>query len=457
MSYFHDQPDAPISRASLSVTSLNRMARSLLENNFPNVLVEGEISNLSVPSSGHWYFTLKDEGAQVRCAMFRNRHAGCKVRPRNGMQILLKGKLSLYEGRGDYQLIGDNLEEAGDGALRRRFEQLKQKLTDEGLFEADQKRPLPPQIKHIAVITSRTGAVIRDIISVLQRRSPSTQITLLPVTVQGPGAADEIVTAIARANTLAAELGFDVLIVGRGGGSLEDLQAFNEENVARAISASLLPVVSAVGHETDFTIADFVSDLRAPTPSAAAELLSNDASESLATLTRLQARLQRAIESILRRAQQELAGVSRALKHPGRRLQEYTQALDILEGRLVRATRHRLDFHARLLSEHENALNALSPAAAIPRQRENVSALSNELFKAMRRKLKDCNSTISMTAHRLDSVSPLRTLKRGYSISFDEQNSVVQEASQVRKGDKLRTQLKQGIIISTVDNTSDTV
>jgi exodeoxyribonuclease VII large subunit len=451
MSYFSEQFQATNARASLSVTSLNRMARSLLETNFSNVLVEGEISNLSIPSSGHWYFTLKDEGSQIRCAMFRNRNGSCPVRPRNGMQILLKGKLSIYEGRGDYQLIADGMEEAGDGALRRRFEQLKQKLSDEGLFNEARKRPIPDGIRHIAVITSRTGAVIRDIISVLRRRSPATRITLLPVAVQGADASKEIIAAIARANSLAGELGFDVLLLGRGGGSLEDMQAFNDESVARAISASQLTVVSAVGHETDFTIADFVADLRAPTPSAAAELLSTDINAMLALLARMQTRLQRAVEATLRNNKQALGSLTRQLKHPGRRLQEYAQSLDILEGRLSRATRHRLDFHARRLRDQRIALSALSPVTHIMQQRERITALAQNLEKALKSKIKESNVALATTAHRLDSVSPLSTLKRGYSISFNADKKAVLDSSELRKGEQITTQLNHGSFISTID------
>ncbi|MDX1492294.1 MAG: exodeoxyribonuclease VII large subunit [Pseudohongiellaceae bacterium] len=450
MSYYQDQQAPPLSRATLSVTSLNRMARSLLESNFPNVLVEGEISNLAVPSSGHWYFTLKDEGGQIRCAMFRNRNSRSAVRPRNGMQITLKGKLSIYEGRGDYQLIADAMEEAGDGALRRRFEQLKQKLSDEGLFEQNRKRPLPQSINHIAVVTSRSGAVIRDIISVLARRSPGTSITLLPVSVQGQEAPAEIARAIARANELAPALAFDVLIVGRGGGSLEDLQAFNEELVARAISQSKLTTVSAIGHETDFTIADFVADLRAPTPSAAAELLSSDIGERLGQLQRIQARLHKAIQSQLRDARQELKSASRQLKHPGRRLQEYAQSLDILEGRLIRATRHRLSHHASRLSEARNALAACSPMSRISANKQSLATLQQNLGKALKRKMQSSSQLLATTAHRLDSVSPLNTLKRGYSISFNEDQQVIQSSDDVNKGDRIRTKLNQGTVYSTV-------
>ena len=248
----------------LTVSGLNRLAKSLLEGHFPAVRVEGEISNLSRPSSGHWYFTLKDQSAQLRCAMFAGNNRRVQFKADSGQQVTVRGRLSIYDGRGDYQLIVDSMEQAGAGALQRAFELLKTKLEDEGLFRADTKRPLRDDYRHIGLITSATGAAVQDIISVFCRRSPTTTLTLFPVSVQGAQAPQEIVRAIASANRLADKLGIQALIVGRGGGSIEDLQAFNEESVARAIAGSDLAICSAVGHETDFTIADFVADLRAP-------------------------------------------------------------------------------------------------------------------------------------------------------------------------------------------------
>jgi len=449
MSNFLQLPTAP-PRDVLSVTSLNRMAKSLLEGHFPNVLVEGEISNLAMPASGHWYFTLKDEGAQVRCAMFRNRNMGAGFRPRDGMQVLVRGRLSLYEGRGDYQLIAESVEEAGDGALRRRFEMLKQKLAAEGLFASERKRPVPEHVRHVGVITSATGAVIRDIISVLRRRFPAITITLLPVPVQGVEAPPAIVKAIGIANRRAAELGLDVLIVGRGGGSLEDLQAFNEESVARAIHGSGLPVVSAVGHETDFTIADFVADLRAPTPSAAAELLSPDQQEMLQTLEGFALVLRKLVGDRLQRDTRQLLWLTRQLKHPGRRLQEHAQALDILEGRLLRATRHHLAHTVNALERLRQRLSLHSPVTAIRQQLLRQEALRHRLQRAMLQSLQRQQASLAQLARSLDSVSPLQTLHRGYSITFDEHRQVVRSTAQLQAGQTLRTQLGAGAVLSTV-------
>ncbi len=449
MSSVMQSPQSP-PRDALSVTSLNRMAKSLLEGHFPNVLVEGEISNLAMPASGHWYFTLKDEGSQVRCAMFRNRNMGAGFRPRDGMLVLVRGRLSLYEGRGDYQLIAESVEEAGDGALRRRFEMLKQKLAAEGLFASERKRPLPEHVRHVGVITSATGAVIRDIISVLRRRFPAIRITLLPVAVQGAEAPAAIVKAIATANRRQAELGLDVLIVGRGGGSLEDLQAFNEESVARAIHDSSLPVVSAVGHETDFTIADFVADLRAPTPSAAAELLSPDQNEMLQTLEGFALVFRKLIGDRLQRDTRQLLWLTRQLKHPGRRLQEHAQALDMLEGRLQRATRHRLAHTANALERLRQRLSLLSPVTAIRQQLLRQEALGHRLQRAMLQTLHRQQAALGQLARSLDSVSPLQTLRRGYSITFDARQQVVRSVASLQPGQSLRTQLGAGVVLSTI-------
>ena len=260
----------------LSVSSLNQMAKSLLEGHFSQVAVEGEISNFANPASGHWYFTLKDQKSQLRCAMFAGRNRLVPFNPKNGDQLIVRGQLSIYPNRGDYQLIVSQMEEAGDGALRRAFEELKQRLRAEGLFDQRHKQEIMEGYHHVGLITSAAGAAICDMVSVFGRRFPATRLTVFPVAVQGAEAPGEISSALALANALTDELGLQALIVGRGGGSLEDLQAFNVESVARAIFASELPIVSAVGHEIDFTIADLVADLRAPTPSAAAELLSPD-------------------------------------------------------------------------------------------------------------------------------------------------------------------------------------
>lgn len=389
----------------LSVSSLNRLARSLLEGHFPNVTVEGEISNLAIPASGHWYLTLKDDSAQIRCAMFRNRNLSVRFRPGNGSQVIVRGRLSIYEGRGDYQLILESMEEAGAGALQRAFEQLKARLTEEGLFDSALKQAMPACIRHVGVITSASGAAIRDILSVFARRFPAIAITILPVPVQGSEAPPAIVAALQTANRRARELGLDVLVLSRGGGSLEDLQAFNEESVARAIFASKLPVVSAVGHEVDFTIADFVADLRAPTPSAAAELLSPDQQEYWQWFSGYEQTLLGLITQTLQRSQQTLKALARHLKHPGRKLQDHAQTLDRLEHRLHKTM-------ARLLQQQTARLNALGRS--------------------------------------LDSVSPLQTLHRGYSITRDQQGQVLRSNVNLSPGQLLTTQLESGKILSKI-------
>ena len=323
--HLQSNPANPADPAVLSVTSLNRLAKSLLEGHFPAVTVEGEISNLARPSSGHWYLTLKDKSSQLRCAMFVNRNRQVRFRPDNGQQVIVRGKLSIYEGRGDYQLLVDSMEEAGDGALRRAFEELKARLAEEGLFAEQHKRQVLNNYRHIGLITSPTGAAIRDLVSVFARRFPATRLTLIPVAVQGQQAAREIAAAIARANRLRGSLGLEALIVGRGGGSLEDLQAFNEEVVARAIYASELPITSAVGHEIDFTIADFVADLRAPTPSAAAELMSPAQQEYLDQFHGYRQVLTQLLRQRFSQWQQTLKALRRHLKRPDRRLQEHAQ------------------------------------------------------------------------------------------------------------------------------------
>ena len=277
--------DSNSERQIFTISELNRRVRQLLEINLPMLWVEGEISNFACPSSGHWYLSLKDQSAQVRCAMFRNANQRVKFRPKNGTQVLVRCRAGIYEGKGEYQLIIEHMEEAGFGALQRQFEQLKAKLDAEGLFDNDNKRPIPDSINHIGVVTSPTGAAVKDILSVLKRRFPAIKVSIFPTAVQGEEATDQIVNALADANRCEQ---IDALIVGRGGGSLEDLWSFNTEPVARAIAASRLPIISAVGHEIDFTIADFVADLRAPTPSAAAELVSPDSLQIQNQLYRIQ-------------------------------------------------------------------------------------------------------------------------------------------------------------------------
>jgi len=435
----------------LSVSSLNRMARSLLESNFPAVIVEGEISNLAVPSSGHWYLTLKDKSSQIRCAMFVNRNRMVRFKPENGKQIIVRGRLSIYEGRGDYQLILDGMEEAGDGALQRAFEELKRKLHEEGLFADELKQEMKNRYQHIGVITSATGAAVQDILSVFARRFPATRITLLPVAVQGKEAADEIVRAIEQANRLADKLGLQALIVGRGGGSLEDLQAFNEERLARAIVASKLPICSAVGHEVDFTIADFVADMRAPTPSAAAEQLSPDQAEYFELLFSYGAQLKNAIRSAIKQGRQQLTWLAKQLKHPDRRLQEQAQNLDRLDIRLRRAMSVKITSQMSELAQMQRSLLSNSPKQLLERNQIRLAAGRGRLDQALRSSMASRRMSLQTLSRSLNSVSPLNTLARGYSITYDRSSKVIRSAQDVEVGSTIKSRLGKGEITSTVE------
>ena len=437
----------------LSVSSLNQMAKSLLEGHFSQVAVEGEISNFANPASGHWYFTLKDQKSQVRCAMFAGRNRLVRFSPKNGDQLIVRGQLSIYPNRGDYQLIVSQMEEVGDGALRRAFEQLKQRLQAEGLFDQRHKKEILEGYHHVGLITSATGAAVRDMVSVFGRRFPATRLTVFPVAVQGPEAPGEISSALALANTLTDTLGVQALIVGRGGGSLEDLQAFNEESVARAIFASELPVVSAVGHEIDFTIADLVADLRAPTPSAAAELLSPDQLDSLEQLQGLLQRFSNLAGQSLTWRKERLGWMARRLRRPDRRLQDHAQTLDRLELQLKRVLRNRLQQAAALLALQQRALIAVSPAQKLSQQRTQLTALSQRLAHSGRRHLDQGREQLASLSRNLNAVSPLAVLDRGFSISLTESSQVVRQTTDVAPGQTLVTRLADGTVHSSVTET----
>lgn len=444
-------PSAKDKRNVLTVSQLNRLARNLLEESFPAVLVEGEISNLAMPSSGHWYLTLKDEQAQIRCAMFRNRNMLLRFKPKDGMQVVVKARLSLYEGRGDYQLIVDYMEPAGAGALQRAFELLKAKLLQEGLFDAARKRPLPARPSHVAIITSPTGAAIRDIISVFRRRFPSTQLTIVPVPVQGEQSAPELIRALATVNARQGCLDdVDVIVLARGGGSLEDLWSFNDETLARAISASQLPVVSAVGHETDFTIADFVADVRAATPSAAAELLSPHQDDYRQLLQIQMRKLRNCMAKRLQDLRVQSASLARRLRHPGRRLQEQAQRLDGLELRLRRALQGSLKQNHQRLAVMRAGLMRHSPDAALAQRRQQTAWLQQRLQAAMRAALLQKAQQLRQQGHALHTVSPLATLARGYSIAMQD-DTVLRSYEQTQPGATIRTRLAHGVLLSKVE------
>lgn len=430
----------------LSVSQLNRQAKSLLESHFGFIWVEGEISNFAAPSSGHWYFSLKDGGAQVRCAMFRNRNSRVRFSPGNGDAIKLRCRVSLYEGRGEFQLIVEHMEPAGAGALQVAFEKLKARLLAEGLFDEDRKQPLPDDVSQLGVITSPTGAAIHDILSVLARRAPSVQVSLFPVAVQGAEAAGQIANAIETANRWHREgkITLDALLVGRGGGSLEDLWAFNEEVVARAIANSALPVVCAVGHEVDFSIADMVADVRAPTPSAAAELLSDDEAETVALLQSVE----REMASIMRRKFKTLAtallSTRRRLKHPGALLREKAQRLDDIEQRIIQSQQHRLRRDRAQWEIISGRLQARSPTSRVARLQESNRRSRQILELRMRAQLHDADKHLTQNQKLLESLSPTGILKRGYAILTDASGTVVRQASELAVGDTLEARLAEG-------------
>lgn len=426
-----------------SVSQLNREAKRLLATHFLTVKVEGEISNFSAPSSGHWYFTLKDNQAQIRCAMFRGQQPRA-FRPVNGDLVVVGAQVSLYEPRGDYQLVIERMEQAGDGALRQAFERLKAKLSNEGLFDASRKRPLPLIPRQIAVITSPTGAAIHDILTVLKRRFPAIPVLIHPVAVQGESAKFEISAALGLANQQAES---DLIILARGGGSLEDLWAFNEEIVARAIAASEIPVISGVGHEIDVTIADFIADLRAATPSAAAEHAVPHQDEWLNGFDYFATRLQQLMQRNLAQHWQRLSWQEKALQqqHPGQKLQRNAQRLDELEQRLTLAMRQRLTNHQLQLRLGRQRLLLHQPSHRISRQRVIVDNLGQRLEQAIRNQLSHLQQRQLSSAHTLHAVSPLATLTRGYAIVQREDNqNLVKSANQLQDGDGLRIRLGEG-------------
>jgi exodeoxyribonuclease VII large subunit len=451
-SWFDDDampsPAAP-AREVLSITQLNAQARMLLERGLGSVWLEGEISNLARPASGHWYFSLKDESAQVRCAMFRNRSMLVRFPVKDGARVLARGRVSLYEARGEFQVVIDHLEEAGEGALRRRFEELKRKLLAEGLFDAARKKPLPPLPRRIGVITSPTGAALRDILHILQRRFPAVPVLVYPVAVQGEAAPREIVQALQLA---AARRDCDVLILARGGGSLEDLMAFNEESVARAIYACDIPIISGVGHETDVTIADFVADERAPTPSGAAERSVPDSAEYLRAFAAHERNVVHALRRKLSSLRQTLQQWERSLQQlsPRARLQQHAQRLDELEQRLQRAVRARVERARVRLANAEALLGRSSPARRLAPLQQRLDVAQRRLPVAIQRRLQVARERFEHSMRTLNAVSPLATLERGYAIVTDSGSHVVTDASMLAPGARIAARVARGSVRATV-------
>ncbi len=427
----------------LTPSQLNTLARDLLEGAFPLVLVEGEIGNLSRPGSGHLYFTLKDARAQVRCALFKPKSQWLNFAPREGLRVLARGRLTLYEARGDYQLVLDSMEEAGEGALRRALDELKARLQAEGLFDAARKRVLPAWPRRLAVLTSPSGAVIRDIVSVLRRRFPLIEVDLLPVPVQGDTAAVQIRTMLQRAIDCGR---YDVILLARGGGSLEDLWAFNDEPLARAIAASPVPVVSAIGHETDFSLSDFAADLRAPTPSAAAELLVPDRTALTARLDTLQRRLANLQQHGLRERSQRADRAFLRLQalRPQARLSALAQRAHQAHARLANAMQRRLERNRASLRHADSVLRACHPRRRIERLRERIASLQGRPQAVLAHRLQHDALRLRSLARSLHAISPLATVARGYSILQRTDGRVVRGVGDVAIGDRLDARLHDG-------------
>ncbi|SON50451.1 exodeoxyribonuclease VII large subunit [Vibrio tapetis] len=433
-----------------TVSRLNAEVRLLLENEMGIVWLVGEISNFSAPVSGHWYLTLKDSRAQVKCAMFRGNNRRVTFKPQSGNQVLVKARLSLYEPRGDYQLIIESMQPEGDGRLQQQFEALKMQLAAEGLFSQSSKQPIPEHPKCVGVITSKTGAALYDILDVLKRRDPSLPVVIYPTMVQGDNAAISIAQAIGRANSRNE---CDVLIVGRGGGSLEDLWCFNNEILARTIASSQIPIVSAVGHEVDVTIADFVADMRAPTPSAAAELISRDNSHKDQAISQRKQQLAHAMSRYLSDYKYQFSQLERQLekRHPNYLLQLQSQKLDELEVRLHSAIQSKVRKASNRVQSLSHRLALQTPAHKLTGQQNHLARSKQKLMDAMDRQLLISRHQLSMAAEKLDTVSPLATLMRGYSISQSSDGQVITKANQVQSGDRLVTRLADGKIYSTID------
>ena len=426
-----------------SVSRLNREVRVLLERGLGVVWVEGELSNFAQPASGHWYFSLKDRDAQLRCAMFRQKNTAIGFTPRAGQQVLARGRVSLYEPRGDYQFIVEQMEEAGIGALKREFERLKTKLAAEGLFAPELKRTLPRFPRRIGVVTSPTGAALRDILHILARRFPPAAVLIYPTPVQGAAAVPALIEAVQLAGSRRE---CDVLIIARGGGSLEDLWAFNDEQLARAIRACPVPVVSGIGHEIDFTIADFVADARAPTPSGAAELVVPDRATFLSSLARNAERLSACMRRELRSLTAQFDNVSLRLKlcHPGTRLLQQEQRLDDLEQRLAHALRSGIRNDRSRVSDLFARLVQRSPDRLVREFRLHHAALASRLEQAMKDRFSRAGHRLTLAERTLNTVSPRATIARGFAIVTRADGTLVTDAGSISVGDGIKVEVARG-------------
>lgn len=432
-------------RKIYSVSELAFRVRKQLEDVIGQIWITGEISNLALPASGHWYFTLKDNGAQLRCAIFKNRNRSARFTPEDGQQVLLRAKLSLYEPRGDIQLIGEYIEPAGEGALQIAFNRLKEKLQTEGLFAPELKRPIPKYPNKIGIITSPSGAAIKDVLSVLKRRMPQVPVIIYPSQVQGEKAAKNLIEQLEIANQDAQ---CDVLLLTRGGGSLEDMWCFNDEILARKIRDSKIPVVSAVGHEVDTSISDWVADLRAPTPSAAAELLVPDQADLRHKLMQLERRLAGEFEHKLQVAQSKLDTLIARIVHPKQRLNHYKVELSSLNKSLFSAQKYLVQAKTAELKDLSSRLHGYNPKLQLAQAKSSLQQTNKSLTQSWKYLLKQKQQMLALKAQKLNNISPLATLERGYTITEDEKGKAITSVRQAQKAKELTTRFADGEIKS---------
>lgn len=430
--------------AVLSVEQLNLSVKQILEGQIGQVWVRGEISNFKAHTSGHHYFSLKDSKSQISAVMFRGHNSRLKFKPVDGLEVIARGRISVYEPRGNYQIVCDMMEPVGAGALQKAFEQLKMKLKAEGLFESSRKKAIPAYPRHIAIVTSPTGAAIRDILNVLSRRARGIQVTVVPTIVQGEAAAPQICAALKKALALPY---VDAVIVGRGGGSIEDMWCFNDEALARQIAASSIPIISAVGHEIDFTIADFVADLRAPTPSAAAELVAKSSAELVTKIDSMQRMLMLSVQKMLRSLKEKSFGLSKRLVDPQRRLQDLSLRNDDLLTRLELAARRRISDQKHKVELLQEKMG--SPQDLIEDRRKELDYLTSQAQKSIFVQLERKQSKLAKMASVLDSMSPLKVVERGYSI-VTKNKEVIKSSTQLKAGDQIDLRLAKGNVVAVV-------
>ena len=428
----------------ISVSEINKRAKTILEENFPFVWIQGEVSNFFSAASGHWYFSLKDEFSEIRCAMFSNKNSQITFEPKDGDHLILNGTLSIFEGRGQYQIIVEHIELAGEGALLKAFEELKKKLLSEGLFDDSTKKELPSYPKNIVVVTSPDGAVIQDIINVLKRKSPFFNLIIMPTLVQGEKAAPLICEALSKVSNLK---NIDLIILARGGGSIEDLWAFNNEEVARTISNCSIPLVSAIGHETDFTISDFVADVRAPTPSIAAEIIGQPYSELRDTLDNYQNYILRSIESLFDSQFKIISNLAKRTRHPGDKLRELNQKVDYLQTAIMQNINQEMSYKKNNLNLTKLSLQQSSPKNKIKETKANLQNVSKDLFKILKISIERKNRLLGELVATIQAVSPLSVLARGYSIlSIEPDGKILFSSNQVKVGQTIFAVLNEGNI-----------